>query len=60
MKPWLWYLLVVVDGVLLISSFFIANILLAVIAFIMVLVLKRYYGGIPLPEQYEKLKRSRQ
>ncbi|REJ29748.1 MAG: hypothetical protein C6P37_04675 [Caldibacillus debilis] len=50
MNKWLWYFLVVVAAVLLILSFLKGNALLAVLAFLLALFLRRFYDSIPLPK----------
>jgi len=50
MNKWLWYLLVVAATVLLILSFLKGNALLAVLAFLLALFLRRFYDSIPLPQ----------
>ncbi|WAA12695.1 hypothetical protein [Fervidibacillus halotolerans] len=54
MNKWLWYFLVLIALSLLVFSFIKGNAILAIIAFLLAMFLKRYYQSIPLPRSIQE------
>lgn len=55
MKITLWYTMVIIDVLLLISSFFYHNLYLTMLSFIIALQLNKFKNIIPIPKQFENL-----
>jgi len=59
MNKWLWYFLVAVSTGILIFSFITGNALLAVLAFLLAMFLRRFMDSIPLPKSIrDRLERT--
>ena len=55
MKIVIWYIIVVIDILLLVSSFIYHNLYLTTLSFIIALLLNKYKNIIPTPKQFENL-----
>lgn len=56
MKPLYFYLLTIVSGLLLVTTFVTKNIYFVIVSFFIALYLKRHIDSIPLPKFFEKNK----